>query len=67
MNNNSEETHTTSTLMVRSNDLLSHDDILLKAYIRQAVVSTTYNGDFTLDDALEVLREEVAWLERKTR
>ena len=67
MNNNSEETQITNTLMVMSNDLLSHDDIRLKAYIRQAVVSTTYNGDFTLDDALEVLREEVAWLERKTR
>lgn len=53
--------------MVKSNDLLSHDDIRLKAYVRQAVVSITYNGDFTLDDALEVLREEVAWLERKLR
>lgn len=52
------------SLNISSNDIAWHNDIQLKARIRKSIEIATQYDNFTLDDALEILKEEVNWLER---
>ena len=51
------------SLVFNANDIAWHKDIQLKARIRKSIEIATEYSDFTLDDALRILREEVAHIE----